>query len=73
MKLLENEIIYPIFDSQWVSPVHAVSKKSGFTMVENENQELVQTRLPIKIRVCIDERKLNSATRKDHFPLLFID
>ena len=72
VKLLDNGIIYPISDSQWVSPVHAVPKKSGFTVVENENKELVQTRLPTKIRVCIDYRKLNAATRKDHF-LSFID
>ena len=44
-----------------------------FTMVENENKELIQTRLPTKIRVCIDYRKLNAATRKDHFSLSFID
>ena len=50
-----------------------VPKKSSFTVVENENKELVQTRLPIKIRVCIDYRKLNAATRKDHFLLLFTD
>ena len=56
LKLLENGIIYPIFDNQWVSPVYTVSKKSGFTMVENENKELAQTWLPIKIRVCIDYR-----------------
>jgi len=49
VKLLDNGIIYPIFYSQWVSPVHAVPKKSDFTMVENENKELVQTRLPTKI------------------------
>ena len=49
VKLLDNGIIYPISDSQWVSPVHAVPKKSSFTVVENENKELVQTRLPTKI------------------------
>ena len=27
-KLLDNEIIYPISNSQWVSPVHAVPKKA---------------------------------------------
>ena len=35
VKLLDNGIIYPISDSQWVSPVHAVPKKFGFTIVEN--------------------------------------
>ena len=52
---------------------HAVPKKTGFTVVENDKKELVQTRLPTKIRVCIDYRKLNTATRKDHFSLPFID
>ena len=57
LKLLHNGIIYPISDSQWVSPVHAVPKKAGFMVVENEQKELVQIRLPIKVRVCIDYRK----------------
>jgi len=73
VKLLDNGIIYLISDSQWVSPVHAVPKKAGFTVVENDKKELVQTRLPTKIRVCIDFRKLNAATCKDHFPLPFKD
>ena len=51
----------------------AVPKKSGFTVVENENKELVQLQLSTKIRVCIEYRKLNAATRKDHFSLSFID
>jgi len=68
MKLLDNENIYPISDSQWVSPVHMVPKKSSFTVMENESKELVQTRLPTKVRVCIAYHKLNVATRKDHFP-----
>ena len=49
LKLLDNGIFYSIFNSQWVSPVHTVLKKSGFTMVENENKEWIQTRLPLKI------------------------
>ena len=73
LKLLDNEIIYPISDSQWVSPIHTVPKKAGFTVVENEQKELVQTRLPTKVRICIDYRKLNAATHKDHFLLSFID
>ena len=68
VKLLDNGIIYPISDSQGVSPVHVVPKMSGFTVMENDKQELVQTRLPTKFRVCIDYRKLNAATRKDHSP-----
>jgi len=34
LKLLDNGIIYPISDSQWVSPVHAVPKTAGFMVVE---------------------------------------
>ena len=53
LKLLDNEIIYPIFDSQWASLVYAVPKKAGFTIVENEHKELLQTRLPPKVRVVL--------------------
>ncbi|KAK4260242.1 hypothetical protein QN277_003385 [Acacia crassicarpa] len=40
-KLLSAGIIYPISDSEWVSPVHVVPKKSGITVVKNENDELI--------------------------------
>ena len=73
LKWLNVEIIYPISDSQWVSPVHVVPKKAGVTVMTNEKGEEIQTRLMTKWRVCIDYWKLNSATKKDHFPLPFID
>ena len=73
LKWLDAGIIYPISDSAWVSPVQCVPKKGGVTVVENENNELIPTRPVTGWRVCIDYRKLNNATRKDHFPLPFID
>ncbi|GJV26861.1 reverse transcriptase domain-containing protein [Tanacetum coccineum] len=73
LKLLDAGLIYPISDSPWVSPVHYVPKKGGFTVVKNEENELIPTRLVTGWRVCIDYRKLNDATHKDHFPLSFMD
>nr|GEV82013.1 reverse transcriptase domain-containing protein [Tanacetum cinerariifolium] len=72
LKLLDVGLIYPISDSPWVSPVHCVPKKDGFTVVENKENELILTRLVMWWRECIDNRKLNEATRKHHFPLPFM-
>ncbi|XP_075487951.1 uncharacterized protein LOC142527119 [Primulina tabacum] len=73
IKLLDAGIIYPISDSAWVSPVQCVPKKGEITVIANEKNELIPTRTITGWRVCIDYRKLNDATRKDHFPLPFID
>ncbi|XP_075080547.1 uncharacterized protein LOC107806844 [Nicotiana tabacum] len=73
IKLLDAGIIFPISDSNWVSPVQCVPKKGGMTVVENEKNELIPTRTVTGWRVCIDYRRLNKVSRKDHFPLPFID
>ncbi|CAN6567552.1 unnamed protein product [Malus baccata var. baccata] len=73
IKLLDCGVIYPISDSRWVSPIQCVPKKSGVTIVENAENKLVPTRIQTGWRVCIDYRKLNATTRKDHFPLPFLD
>nr|GEX21614.1 reverse transcriptase domain-containing protein [Tanacetum cinerariifolium] len=73
LKLLDAGLIYLISDSPWVSPVNYVPKKGGFTVVENEENELIPTRLVTGWHVCIDYCKLNEATRKDRFPLPFMD
>ena len=73
LKLLDIGVIYPIADRKWVSPTQVVPKKSGVTRVANENNELIPTRVTSDLRVCIDYRKLNAGTRKDHFLLPFVD
>ena len=71
IQLLDNRIIYPISDSKWVSPTQVVPKKSGVTMITNEKNKLIPTRTITGQR--IDYRKHNSMTKKDHFPLPFMD
>nr|GEV28438.1 reverse transcriptase domain-containing protein [Tanacetum cinerariifolium] len=44
IKLLDVGLIYPIFDTPWVSPVHCVPKKGGMTVVTNEDNDLIPTR-----------------------------
>ncbi|CAN6583682.1 unnamed protein product [Malus baccata var. baccata] len=45
IKLLDCGVIYPISDSRWVSPIQCVPKKSGVTVIENAENELVPTRI----------------------------
>jgi hypothetical protein len=73
LKLLDAGVIYPIIDSKWVAPIHVVPKKTGITLVKNKNDELIPTRISSGWRMCVDYRKPNLFTRKDHFPLPFMD
>ncbi|CAN6691345.1 unnamed protein product [Malus baccata var. baccata] len=60
MKLLDAGMIYPISDSKWISPTQVVPKRSGITVVKNDNNELVPTRLTTGWRMCVDYRKINA-------------
>ena len=73
LKWLNTGFIYAISDSPWVSPIYVVPKKGGFIVIRNERNELIPTRTMTGWRVCIDYRKLNNVTTKDHFLLPFID
>ena len=68
IKLLDVRILYPISDSSCVSPVQVVLNKGRMIVVKNEKDELTPTRLC----VCINYRKLNTATREYHFPPPFV-
>ncbi|KAL4273433.1 hypothetical protein GQ457_13G016260 [Hibiscus cannabinus] len=72
IKWLDVGVIYPISDCLWVSPVQCVPKKGGITVVTNNENELLPTRTVTGWRICMDYRKLNKATKKDHYPLPFI-
>ena len=73
LKLLHAGIIYLVPHSEWVSLVQVVPKKGGMTVIENEKNELIPQCIITGWKMCIDYRKLNKATKKDHFPLPFID
>nr|GEY54772.1 reverse transcriptase domain-containing protein [Tanacetum cinerariifolium] len=74
-KILMEEDYKPAVQGQRrpvVSPIHCVPKKGGMIVVANEKNKLIPTRLVTGWRVCIDYRKLNDATWKDHFSLPFM-
>ncbi|KAA3480244.1 Retrovirus-related Pol polyprotein from transposon 17.6 [Gossypium australe] len=58
---------------KWLDFLVNVPKKGGTTVLENENNELILTMTIIGWQICINYRKLNKATRKDHFLLLFLN
>jgi hypothetical protein len=73
LKLHKAGVIYPISDSEWVSPVQVVPKKGGMIVICIKKNELIPQQIVTGWQIYIDYQKLNKATRKDHFPLHFID
>jgi hypothetical protein len=73
LKRLMARVIYPVFDSEWFSPIQVAPKKGGMTVILNEKIELIPQQTVTGWWMCIDYQKLNKATQKDHFPLCFID
>jgi len=68
VKLLDIGTIYPISDSDWISPVQVVANKGDMIVVKNEKDELISTRMVMEWHTCIDYRKPKDGTRKDHSP-----
>ncbi|GJV89040.1 reverse transcriptase domain-containing protein [Tanacetum coccineum] len=67
-KLLDAGLIYPISDSPWVSPVHCVPKKGGMTVVTNDENELVPTRLDLRFNegIEVDKAKIDVISKLPH-------
>jgi hypothetical protein len=54
LKLLKAGVIYPVSNSEWVSPVQVVPKKGGMTIVRNEKNELIPQRTVTSWHMCLD-------------------
>nr|GEU74181.1 reverse transcriptase domain-containing protein [Tanacetum cinerariifolium] len=65
IKLLDAGLIYPIFDSPWVSPVHCMPKKGGMIMIENEDNELIPTRFRLTHKT---KKRLHSLALMERLP-----
>ncbi|GKF48735.1 hypothetical protein Tco_0141986, partial [Tanacetum coccineum] len=78
LKSHKRTIAWKLFDIKGINPEFCTHK----ILMEEDYKPAVQhqRRVNLKIydvikkeRICIDYRKLNEATRKDHFPLQFMD
>jgi hypothetical protein len=65
--------IYPICDSKWVIPNHCVPKQGSLIIIRNDEDEVIPFKTITGYKMCIDFRKLNNDTIKNHKPLPFIE
>jgi hypothetical protein len=72
LKLLMAGVIYPVSDSEWVSPVQVVMKKGRMTVIRNEKNELIPQRTVTSWRMCIDYESSTKLLEKVifHYPSL---
>jgi len=63
LQLIVKEELEKLLQAGFIKPVEITDWVSPMVLVKKKNG---------KLRVCVDYRKLNSYTQKDHFPLPFI-
>jgi hypothetical protein len=61
LKPLKARVIYPVSDSEWVSPVQVAPKKGGMTVIRNEKNQLIPLQTVTGWQMRIDYWKLNKA------------
>ena len=73
IKWLVVGVIYPIEENILTCAVQCVPKKGGMKVVANERNKFVPMRPMTELRFCMDYRKLNAWTEKDHFSMPFMN
>jgi hypothetical protein len=58
LKLLHTGIIYPVSNSEWVSPMQVMPKKGGMTVMKNEKNELIPQRTVTRWQIVLTTESL---------------
>jgi len=69
-KLLDADFIYPIFDSQWVSPLVLVLKKYGRCCICIDYRELNKATLKYYLPLPFIDQVLDTLSGKKYFSFL---
>lgn len=70
----EGKIIFAILDSAWVRLLQVVQKKVGMTIVKNDNNKLIPTRMGLVVGFALNTRSRTKQLEKFtfHFRLLIM-